>query len=37
MYAADLIGAVETGERACHPQDSVIAERREMHRVSGVA
>ncbi len=37
MHAADLVGAVEIGERACHPQHPVIAARREMHRIGGVA
>ena len=37
MHAADLVGAVEVGERARHPQHPVVAARRQPHGVGGVA
>jgi hypothetical protein len=37
MHAADLLGAVEIGERARDPEHPVIAARREMHGIGGVA
>src|SRR5262245_2329497 len=37
MHAADLVGAVEVGERARHAQHAMIAARREPHGVGGVA
>ena len=37
MHAADLVGAVEVGERARHPQHAMIAARGEPHGVGGVA
>ena len=37
MHAADLIGAVEVSEGAGNAQHAVIAARRKMHGVGGVA
>ena len=37
MHAADLLGAVEIGERARHPQHPMIAARGQPHGVGGVA
>ncbi len=37
MHAADLLGAVEIGERAGDPQHAVITARRQVHGVCGVA
>src|SRR6266704_3096392 len=37
MHAADLVGAVEIGERARHPQHAMIAARREPHGIGSVA
>ena len=37
MHAADLLGAVEIGERARDAQHAMIAARREPHRVGGIA
>jgi hypothetical protein len=37
MNAADVVGAVEIGERARHPQHAVIAARGKSHGVGGVA
>jgi len=37
MQAADLLGAVEIGERACHAQDAMIAASGKPHGLGGVA
>jgi hypothetical protein len=37
MHAADLVGAVEIGERARHPQHAMIAARRQPQGVGRVA